>query len=111
ASRDRSDARVWWLPIDMHCAGAALREAAAEMRIVETEIVAQSIKQRHLRIGVNRMRLAVDIEGEALGHGVQLPEQIKEAGGLRPTAPWRLVPTLAHQKLASHSGFGNALRG
>ena len=35
----------------------------------EAEIIAQRIEQRHVRIGLDAMRLAVDIEGIFLGHG------------------------------------------
>jgi hypothetical protein len=53
--------RIGW-PSTMHGAGAALREAAAEMRIVEPEIVAQRVEQRHVGIGVDRLDLAVHVE-------------------------------------------------
>src|SRR5262249_56168982 len=53
----------------MHCAGAALGDAAAEVRIVQAEIIAQCIEQRHVRIGLDAVRLAVDVEGDFLGHG------------------------------------------
>jgi len=46
----------------MHRAGAALREPAAEVRIVEPDVVAQRIKQRHVGIGIDRMDLAVHVE-------------------------------------------------
>src|SRR6476661_5802554 len=41
---------------------AALREAAAEVRIVEPEIVAQRVEQRHVGIGVDRLNLAIHVE-------------------------------------------------
>ncbi len=50
------------MAVDMHGTGAALREPAAEMRIVEAEIVAQRIEQRHVGIGVDRVDLAVHVE-------------------------------------------------
>jgi hypothetical protein len=49
------------------------------MRIIQPELVAKGIEQRHIRIGVNGVGLAVHIEGEFLDHGVQLPEQNKGA--------------------------------
>src|SRR3954464_7675692 len=58
--RHRQHARAHRLTVEMHGAGAALREPAAEMRIVEAEIVAQRVQQRHLGLGVYRNALAVD---------------------------------------------------
>ena len=45
----RQHARAHGLAVDVHGAGAALREAAAEARPVQSEIVAQHIEQRHVR--------------------------------------------------------------
>src|SRR5262249_60044382 len=45
------------------------------MRIVKPELVAQGVEQLHVGVGVYGMGLAVDGNGEALAHGVQLPEQ------------------------------------
>jgi hypothetical protein len=56
----------------MHGAGAALRQPATEMRIVQSDIVAQGIEQRHVGIGIDRVRRAVDAQREALIHN-QLP--------------------------------------
>src|SRR5262249_54316142 len=50
------------LAIEMHRAGAALRKPAAEMWIVEPDVVAQRIEQRHVGIGIDRMDLAVHVE-------------------------------------------------
>src|SRR6266850_602273 len=61
--RDRQDAGAHRLTIEMHRAGAALREPAAEMRIVQAELAAQRIEQRHLGLRVHRNALAV--HGEA----------------------------------------------
>src|SRR5262249_44333633 len=52
----------------VHGAGAALGKAAAEMRVVETEVVAQRIKERHVRIGFDRLGLAVHVEHKSLVH-------------------------------------------
>ena len=70
--RDRRDAGADRNPVEMHRAGAALRESAAEMRIVEPEIVAQRIEQRHVGIGIDGMALAVHVEGYS-GHGCMSP--------------------------------------
>ena len=55
--------------VEMHGAGAALREPAAEMRIVEADVVAQRVEQRHVGIGIDGVRLAVDGQRKCLGHG------------------------------------------
>ena len=60
--RHRRDAGAHRLSVDVHRAGTALREAAAEVRIVQAEIVAQGVEQRHVRLGLDRLRLAVDVE-------------------------------------------------
>jgi hypothetical protein len=49
-----------------------LGEAAAEMRVGEAEIAAQRVEQRHLGIGLDARRLAVELEGNALRHGIFL---------------------------------------
>src|SRR6185312_14343531 len=66
---DRRDTRAHRFAIDMDRAGAALAEAATEMRIGQPELVAQRVEQRHLRV-VDRhlMGLAVDLESELLRH-------------------------------------------
>jgi len=52
----------------------ALAEPAAEPRIVQSDIVAQRVEQRHIGIvDGDRARLAVHVKREALRHGV-LPE-------------------------------------
>src|SRR5262245_8457300 len=76
--RNRRDAGADRLPVEMHGAGAALRKAAAEMRIVEAEVVAQRIEQRHIGIGVDRVDLAVDVEVYA-SHGGMSPLGISGA--------------------------------
>src|SRR5262249_31588569 len=67
--RDRQHARAHRLAVQVHGAGAALREPAAEVRVAEAEIVAQRIEQRHLGLGVYRNALAVDGHSEC-GHAV-----------------------------------------
>src|SRR5256885_6604134 len=64
-SGHRQHARAHRLAVQVHGTGAALREAAAEVGIVETEIVAQGIQQRHLGLGVDGDAPAVDGESEA----------------------------------------------
>src|SRR5438876_7985472 len=64
---DRQHARAHRLAVQVHGASSALREAAAEVGVVETEIVAQGVQQRHLRLGVDGNAPAVDGELEA-GH-------------------------------------------
>src|SRR5690348_14437339 len=50
--RHRRDARADRLTVKMHGAGAALRQPAAEMRIIQIEIVAQHIEKRRVRVAV-----------------------------------------------------------
>jgi len=67
--RERHHARAHRLAVEMHRAGTALREAAAEARAVECQIVAESVEQRHLGIlDGHGDRSAVDIEGNRGGH-------------------------------------------
>src|ERR1700733_13746721 len=86
-SRQRRHAGACRLAVEVHGTGAALRQSAAEMRIVETDIVAQCIEQRHVRIGIYRVDLTVDVQFEGLVHSGQLPWS--RHGGLRPTVPSR----------------------
>src|SRR2546430_605818 len=71
--RNRRHAGADRLAVEMHRAGAALREAAAEMGVVKADVVTQRVKQRHVRIGIDRMVFAVDVEGEFLGHMNSFP--------------------------------------
>src|SRR2546422_4460382 len=52
----------------MHGAGAALRQPAAEMRVVQRQLIAQRVEQRHVGIGIDRLDLAVHVE-ICSGHG------------------------------------------
>jgi hypothetical protein len=55
--------------VHMDRAGAALRQTAAEARPVQSEIVAQHIKQRHVRVvDAGRDALAVDVQGPGDRH-------------------------------------------
>src|SRR5262249_33811497 len=47
------------LAVEMDRTGAALREPTAEMRVVQREVVAQGVQERHVRIDIDRDRLAV----------------------------------------------------
>src|SRR5438552_9189775 len=67
----RQHARAHRLAVQVHRASAALRAAAAEVGIIETEIVAQGIQQGHLGLGVHSNALAVNGELEA-GHASSL---------------------------------------
>ncbi|MGY4299276.1 hypothetical protein ACVWXN_007371 [Bradyrhizobium sp. i1.4.4] len=63
---DRQDTGAHGLAVDMHRAGTALRDAAAEFRARHSEDVAQHPQQRHFRRRVERFRFAVD--GESCCH-------------------------------------------
>src|SRR5712664_249718 len=63
--RERHHAGAHRLAVEVDRAGPALRQAAAEVRIVHAEIVAQRVQQRHLGLGVHLHALAVDREVEA----------------------------------------------
>ena len=68
---DRRDAGAHRLAVDMHGAGAALAEAAAETRAVQAEIVAQRVEQRHRGVVDGKVdRLAVDGESNRRRHRV-----------------------------------------
>src|SRR5690349_1672412 len=73
-SRNCCDAGARGLAVEMYRACAALREAAAEVRIIETKVIPQRIKQRHVGVGFNGVRLAVDNQRKSLGHRVSAPE-------------------------------------
>jgi hypothetical protein len=47
----------------MHRAGAALPDAAAEFRALDVEHIAQDPQQRHVVFDIDRMALAVDLDG------------------------------------------------
>jgi hypothetical protein len=63
------------------------------MGIVEADIVPQSVKQRHVGVGVDRMGRAVDVERNALIHGGQ-PSPIADYCGasLADACRGKLVP-------------------
>ena len=74
--RERRHARADRLAIEVHGAGAALREPAAEVGVAHLEIVAQSVQQRHVRIGVDRYRAMID-DG-LLDHAADLVNDFEE---------------------------------
>ena len=53
--------RIAW-PFDDHRAGAALAEAAAELRTAQLEVVAEHVEQRRRRIDVDGVRPPVDLQ-------------------------------------------------
>ena len=75
---DRGHAGTHSGAVDQHRAGAALREPAAELGAVELEIVAQDIKQRRVRLGVDRAGTAVDLQAD--GHGVRVSSPARSSG-------------------------------
>src|SRR5262245_45210603 len=70
--RDRCNARADRLSVEMDGAGAALRQAAAEVGVVQANVVAERVQQRHVRIDIDIVVLAVDVQGKSLAH-VALP--------------------------------------
>src|SRR5262249_54045179 len=117
--RHRGHAGAHGLAVDVHRAGAALRQTAAEMRVVERELVAQRIEQGHVGIGVDRFDLAVHVEVHS-GHGRISPLGWREnrpartdLGNARHRQPIRRVPSLAVangsrvEKLVQRAGLGN----
>jgi hypothetical protein len=52
----------------MDSAGTALRQAAAEVWVIQPDVVAERVKQRHVRIDIDVVVLAVDIQGKSLAH-------------------------------------------
>jgi len=52
----------------MDSAGALLREPAAEMSVVEPNLVAQHVKERRLRRDLDGSRLPVQLKGDPLCH-------------------------------------------
>src|SRR5262245_56502880 len=79
-SGERRDAGACRLPVDEDGAGAALAEAAAETRIVQAEVIAQRIEERHVWVvDLDCLCLAIDNEREALGHQYLLECEQKDA--------------------------------
>ena len=64
ASLDRRDAGSEGLAVEMDGAGAARGHPATEFRSGEPEFVAKIPEQRHRRIAVECLRLAIDVQSE-----------------------------------------------
>src|SRR6185369_7619706 len=60
--RDRQHARAYGLAVDQHGAGAALRQAAPELRAVQSEVVAQDVEERRVGFDIDLVGLAVDVQ-------------------------------------------------
>src|SRR5262249_5874548 len=54
--------------VDMDGTGAALRKAAAEMRVAEPKLVAQHVEKRRIRRDLDGSGFSVQLEGDALCH-------------------------------------------
>src|SRR5271166_3634636 len=61
---DRRDAGSPGLAVDMDRAGAACGHAATEFRSREAEFIAKIPEQRHRRIAVEALRLAIDVQSQ-----------------------------------------------
>ena len=70
--RDRRLAGVRPLAVDQHRAGAALALAAAVLRAGQSQVLAQHVQQRPLRIGRHRARLTVHGQFDSCIHSVAL---------------------------------------
>ena len=93
----------------MYRARTALAEAAPEARVVQPEVVAQSIKQRHMGvIDLDRLRLAIDSEGDALSHSV-LPESADRSTLLLSEALLKPLNSMRKHALLGASPQGLAL--
>src|SRR5262249_32826668 len=110
--RHRRHAGAHRLAVDVHGAGAALRQPAAEMRVVERELVAQRVEQRHVGIGVDRVDLAVHVEGHS-GHGCMSPLGCREATDVRSRIGRCASLAIANgsrlARLVQGAGIGNSL--
>src|SRR5262245_11710912 len=94
---DRRDAGTHRMAVDLHRAGAALSEPATEARIVELELIAQGVEQRHVGVvDVDRARPAVDGEcepshGRPPGGRSFWNESINSTSGCRGSWSWGLL--------------------
>src|SRR5262249_44409250 len=59
-------------------AGAALLECAAELRRGQTEVVAQDVEERRLRVDLDAMHASVDVEGDRLRHRCELSSPLRD---------------------------------
>src|SRR5262249_29661698 len=110
--RHRRHAGAHRLAVDVHGAGAALRQPAAEMRVVERELVAQRVEQRHVGIGIDRVDLAVHVEGHS-GHGCMSPLGCREAtdvlSRIGRCASLAIANGSRVTRLVQGAGIGNSL--
>src|SRR5262249_8101343 len=109
--RHRRHAGSHRLAVDVHGAGAALRQAAAEMRVVERELAAQRVEQRHVGIGIDGLDLAIHVEGHS-GHGCMSPWGCRELpmGHRASAAVLRAIANGSRvTKLVQGAGIGNSL--
>ncbi len=100
--RERRDTRAHRIAVDVHRAGTALREPTAEARTVQREVVAQSVKQRHIGvIDGDGDRPAVHVERFA--HGGILRRFLDRFQATRATiaVPYRRPRRAAHCDVTS----------
>src|SRR5262249_51472306 len=93
---DRRDAGADRLAVDMHGAGAALRDPAAELAAGQSDLLAQHPEKRHLALDIEPMRGPVDLDRDH--DAVPLRACSGTAGRRRARLPalgglaWRLGP-------------------
>src|SRR4029078_8009781 len=85
---------------------AALREAAAKVRIVESEIVAQRVEQRHVGIGIDRLNLAVHIEIYS-SHGCGSPLRFAWGAAAKSRGTRLRAPAVHFAAIANCSSVAN----
>src|SRR5262245_6787954 len=83
---DGGDAGADGDAVDMHGAGAAQRQAAAELGAGHAEHVAQHPEERRVAVDIDAVGAAVDFDGE--GHGVLL------SAGTRPVQLRSILPDI-----------------
>ena len=71
---DRRDAGTGGSAVDMHCAGAAQRHAAAEFCTGHTKHIAQDPEERRVAVDIDVVCVAVDFDGE--GHDELSPSRL-----------------------------------
>src|SRR5262249_25170337 len=110
--RHRRHAGAHRLAVDVHGAGAVLGQVAVEMLVVERKLVAQRVEQRHVWIGVDRLGLAVHVEGHS-GHGCISPWGCREAtdvlSRIGRCASLAIANGSRVTKLVQGAGIGNSL--
>ncbi len=66
-----------------------MREAAAEAGVLQAEIVTQRIEQRHVRVGIDDVRVPVDLEFDPAQF--ILPERVDSGAGETRHEPCRVA--------------------